>query len=172
MSELVNFIFVSIILLVLLAIFLNLFCKKFKLSNDKIKLYGLFLNMDTKSLIAMSSLTINFTFLAWWTVSFSGLNIIYIAISLILMLISDIVLDNPKGSILSVIFTIINCILIQVIYLIYNYIKVQNSSYILMLILVFLIIFSFLYYAYHLFRSLNNIVIKNKHIKKKDKYKV
>lgn len=171
-SGLVNFIIVAIILLVSLAICLNLFCKHFKLSEDKIKIYGLFLNMNTKSLLAISSLTINFTFLVWWTLNFCGLNVIYIVFSLMLMLIADIVLDRPKGAIISVLLTTINCILIHVIYLLYKYLTTEYAHYMLMAVLSLLIIFSFFYYAFNLFRMLNNIVIKNKHIKKKEKYKV
>lgn len=172
MSGLVNFIIVAVIMLVSLAVCLNLFCKNFKLSKDKIKIYGLFLNMNTKSLIAISSLTINFTFLVWWTLNFCGLNVIYIVFSLILMLIADIVLDNPKGSIISILLTVLNCILIQIIYMLYEYLTTEYAHYMLMAVLSLLIIFSFLYYAFNLFRMLNNIVIKNKHIKKKEKYKV
>jgi len=171
-SGLVNFIIVAVILLVSLAICLNMYCKKFKLSEDKIKIYGLFLNMNTKSLLAISSLTINFTFLVWWTLSFCGLNVIYIVFSLMLMLIADIVLDNPKGALISTLLTVINCTLIQVIYMIFDHLTTGNAPYMLMAVLVLLIIFTFLYYAFNLFRMLNNIVIKNKHIKKKDKYKI
>lgn len=171
-SGLVNFIIVAIILLVSLAISLNIFCKNFKLNKDKIKMYGLFLNMNTKSLLAISSLTINFTFLVWWTLNFCGLNVIYIVFSLILMLIADIVLDSPKGAIISVLLTGINCVLIQITYILYNYLTTEYAHYMLMAILALLIIFSFLYYAFNLFRMINNIVIKNKHIKKKSKYKV
>ena len=172
MSGLVNYILVAIILLVSLAICLNIFCKRFKLKDNKIKLYGLFLNMNTKSLIAISSLTINFTFLVWWTLNFCGLNVIYIVFSLILMLIADIVLDNPKGALVSVALTITNCILIQIIYMLYDYLTSGSAHYMLMAVLVLLIIFAFLYYAFHLFRMINNIVVNNKHIIKKEKYKV
>lgn len=171
-SGLINFIIVAIIMLVSLATCLNIYCKKFKLSEDKIKIYGLFLNMNTKSLIAISSLTINFTFLVWWTLSFCGLNVIYIVFSLLLMLVADIVLDNPKGALISTIMTFVNCTLIQIIYMIYDHLTTEYAHYMLMAVLVLLIIFSFLYYAFNLFRMLNNIVIKNKHIKKKNKYKV
>ena len=171
-SGLINFIIVAVILLVALSICLNLFCRKFKLSKDKIKLYGLFLNMNTTSLIAISALTINFTFLIWWTLSFCGINVMYIVFSLILMLIADIVLDNSKGAILSVLLTITNCALIQIIYLLYNHLTTESAHYMLMAVLILLLIFSFLYYAFNFLRMLNNIVLKNKHIKKKEKYKV
>lgn len=172
MSGLVNYVIVAAVLLVSLAICLNLFCRKFKLSDNRIKLYGLFLNLDPKSLIAISSLIINFTFLVWWTLSFCGLNIVYIAFSLILMLVADIVLDNPKGAFVSIILEVINCVLIQVSYLLYTYLKTVSVNYILTVVLILLIIFSFLYYAFNLFRMINNIVVKNKHIKRKNKYKV
>jgi len=172
MAELINFVIVAVILLVGVYVVLNLFCRQFKLSDSKIKLYGLFLNLNTKSLLAISALTINFTFLVWWTLSFCGLNVIYIVFSLILMVMPNIILDDAKGVFFSFLFTLINCVLIQVIYLIYDYLVYEYANYMLMAVLCLLLIFSFLYYAFYLFRNLNNIVVGNKHIKKKDKYRV
>lgn len=171
-SGLVNYILVAILLLFSLGIVLSIFCKKFKLDDSKIKLYGLFLNMDTKSLVAISSLTINFTFLIWWTLNFCGINVIYIVFTLILLLISNIVLDDSKGVIFSVLSTIVSCSLIQVIYMLYVELTTNNPPYIVMAVEALLIIFAVLYYAWSFTRTINNIVVKNKHIKNKTKYKV
>lgn len=171
-SGLVNYILVAILLLFSLGVVLSIFCKKFKLDDSKIKLYGLFLNMDTKSLVAISSLTINFTFLIWWTLNFCGINVIYIVFTLILLLISNIVLDDSKGVIFSVLSTIVSCSLIQVIYMLYVELTTNNPPYIVMAVETLLIIFAVLYYAWSFTRTINNIVVKNKHIKNKTKYKV
>ena len=171
-SGLVNYILVAILLLFSLGVVLSIFCKKFKLDDSKIKLYGLFLNMDTKSLVAISSLTINFTFLIWWTLNFCGINVIYIVFTLILLLISNIVLDDSKGVIFSVLSTIVSCSLIQVIYMLYVELTTNNPPYMVMAVEALLIIFAVLYYAWSFTRTINNIVVKNKHIKNKAKYKV
>ena len=172
LSGLMNFAIIAVICIGIIALILNILCKKFVLNDKKIKFYGLFLNLGTKSLIAISSLSINFIFLVWWTLTFKGINVIFIVFSLILMLIADIILENSKGVFLTVILSASNCLLVYVTYLLYNYIKTTESNIMLFVILVLITIFSNLYYAFNLFRMINNIVIKNKHIKKKTEYKV
>ena len=166
-----NFVIIATIFIIVVAIILNILSKKFKVEDKKTKIYGLLLNLNKRSLVSISALIINYLFLSWWTIKFCGLNIIYIVFSLILLLISDVAQDNPKGALLSVLITTINCSLIQIIYLIHNFVN-ETKSVLLVGILVLLVIFSILYYSYLLFKSSNNIVIKNKHIKQKQKYKV
>ena len=170
-SELIIFFVVAILFLLGVAIIFKIFCKNFKFNSKNVELYGLLLNLNTTSLISMASITINYLFLVWCTISFKGINIIYIAIILILVLISEAVLDNFKGLITSIPLALINCIAIEIIHLLYNYVTHDNFSYLLVIILFLTILFVFLYYTYNLFRGINNIVIKHKHLKKKD-YKV
>ena len=171
LNGLVNFTLVSIIFITVLFIIFNIFCKKFKFKKKNIKLYGLFLNLDVPSLISISSITINYLFLVWCTISFYGLNIIYIAFIFILVLISDVVLDDFKQLFIDFISSIVNCLAIQIIYLIYNYLTTEVFSYMLLIILILVIVFVFLYYTYNLFRQINNVVINHKSLKNK-KYKI
>lgn len=170
-SELISFFVVAIIFLIGVTIIFTIFCKKFKFNSKNIEIYGLLLNLNTTSLISMASLTINYLFLVWCTISFKGLNIIYTAIILILVLISDAVIDNFKDLIVSIPLAIIDCFSIHLIYILYNYITTENFSYLLLTTLVLVVIFVFLYYTYNLFRGINNIVIKNKYLKNK-KYNI
>lgn len=170
-AELLTFSVVAIIFLIVIAIIFRIFCKNFKFNSKKVEIYGLLLNLNTTSLISMASLTINYLFLVWCTISFKGINIIYTAIILILVLISEAVIDNFKGLTKSIPLALINCGAIHIIYLLYTYITKENFSYLLTIILFLSILFVFLYYTYNLFRGINNIVIKHKHLNKKD-YKV
>ncbi len=170
-SELINFFSVAIVFLISIAVLFKIFCRKFKFNNKNIELYGLLLNLNTQSLLSIAAITINYLFLVWCTISFKGLNIIYIAIILILVIISEAIIDNFKGLPLSLLLAIINCGAIQVIYLIYQYLTKEYFSYILMLILFLVILFVFLYDTYNLFRGINNIVVKHKYLKRK-KYKI
>lgn len=170
-NGLFNFVIIAVIFFIITAIVLRILSNRFKIEDKKTKIYGLFLNLNKKSLVSISALIVNYLFLSWWTIKFCGLNIIYIAFSLVLLLISDIAQDNAKGAILSVILTVANCSLVQIIYLIHGFVT-ESKSLLLMIVLVLLVIFSILYYAYLLFKSSNNIIIKNKHIKHKQKYKV
>ena len=75
-SELINFFIVAIVFLLGVSIIFAFFCKKFKFNSKKVEFYGLLLNLNTSSLISMATLTINYLFLVWCTISFNGLNII------------------------------------------------------------------------------------------------
>lgn len=167
-TELIYFFIVAIVFLIGIAIIFRIFCKKFKFNSKNIEIYGLLLNLNTTSLISMASLTINYLFLVWCTITFKGMNVIYAAIILILVLISEAVIDNFKGLIKSIPLALLNCGAIHIISLLYKHITEQEFSFLLLIILFLVILFVFLYYTYNLFRGINNIVIKNKHLKKKN----
>ena len=163
-SELINFFVVAIVFLIGITIVFTIFCKKFKFNSKNVEIYGLLLNLNTTSLISMAALTINYLFLVWCTVSFEGLNVIYVTIILTLVLISEAVLDNFGELIKSIPLAIIDCAAIQLISLLYEYITKEEFSFLLLIVLFLSILFVFLYYTYNLFRGINNIVIKNKKI--------
>lgn len=170
-AGLIDFFSVAAVFLIVIAILFRIFCRKFKFNDKNVELYGLLLNLNTTSLISIAAITINYLFLIWCLISFKGINVIYIAITLILVLISDAVIDNFKGLFLSIFLTIINCVAIHIVYLIFSYITKEVFSMMLFIIMVLVIIFVFLYLTYNLFRQINNIVVKNKYLRKK-KYTV
>ena len=171
MGNLLNFFSVAIVFLIIMFIFFSIYSKKFKIKEKNASIYGLFLDLDTKSLIAIASFTINYLFLVWCSFSFTDLNIIYISIIVLLVMIADIALDDFKKLFIDLGLSIINCGAIKIIYIIFNYLQKESFSYILLLTLFLLILFVFLYYTYNLLRQLNNIVVNNKYLKKK-KYKI
>ena len=166
-SELITFFIVAVVFLIGISIVFAIFCKKFKFNSKNIEIYGLLLNLNTTSLISIATITINYLFLVWWLISFNGANIIYTSIILILVLISDAVIDNFQGLKVSIPLALINCVAIHFLYVLYNYIIAENFSYLLLITLGLVILFVFLYYTYNLFRGINNIVIKNKYLKNK-----
>lgn len=168
---LVNFSAVALIFLIALAIIFTIFSKNFKFNKKNIELYGLFLNLNTIQLISISALTINYLFLVWCTLNFKGLNIIYISFTTILVFLCDAINDNFKKLPVSLGLTIINLGAIQITYLIYNHLTQESFSILLAIILVLVILFVFLYYTYNLLRQINNIAVKNKHLKEK-KYRI
>jgi len=170
-SELINFFVVAVIFLIVIAIAFWVFCRRFKFNDRNVEIYGLLLNLNTTSLISIATITINYLFLVWWMISFKGLNVIYISITLVLVLISEAIIDNFKGLPLSMGLSIVNCVAIYVIYLIYQYVTIEEFSYLLLIVLGLVVLFVFLYFTYNLFRQINNIVIKHKYLKNK-KYTV
>lgn len=166
-ANLIDFFIVAVVFLIAIAVVFKIFCKKFKFDDKNVEIYGLLLNLNTTSLISIAVITINYLFLVWWLISFKGINIIYVAITLVLVLISEAVIDNFKGLWLSMLLSLINCGAIQVIYLIHQYVTLEEYSYLLLVVLVLVVVFVFLYFTYNLFRQINNIVIKHKYLKNK-----
>lgn len=170
-NSLLNFSLVGLIFVLVLFITLKIFLKKFKFDKKNIELYGIFLQLKTTSLISIAALTINYLFLVWATASFKGLNIIYITFTLILVLISDIVIDKFNNIPRHLLQIIGSSLTIELVYLIYNYLNTEYNSPILFIVLLLVIIFAFLYYTYNLFKNINNVVIDQKYLKRK-KYKI
>ncbi len=170
-GELINFLMVAIVFLIGIFVVFRIFLKRFKFDTKNIEVYGLLLNLDTVSLISISASTINYLFLVWCTITFQELNVIYIAVMLLLVIISDVVIDNFKGLWVSFILTAISCGAIEIIHLMFRYLTKETFSYPILLILCLVVLFVFLYYTYNLLRGINNVVVKNKYLKKK-KYTV
>lgn len=171
-SNLVVFLVVAIVFLLVLAIFMSIFLKRFKVDEKKIKLYGLFLNMDNKSLIAFSALSLNYLFLVWCMVSFEDINVIYVFFTYSLVFISDVVRKNFPRGFINMIISGVNCLFIHVIYLIHGYLILEYANPIMVVVLILTLIFIFLFYTYNLFRSLNDVVLQNKYLEKRKNYKL
>ena len=138
MNGLVNFSAVALLFLLIIFIVFTLFCKKFKFNKKNIELYGLFLNLDTKSLIAISAMTIHYLFLVWCTITFEGLNVIYVSFIFILVLISDVALDDFKKLVfkntegLKPAYKMIGLLIVAVAFTLYlvNFLSIGTQTYI------------------------------------------
>ncbi len=167
-KTLINFFLVGIIFLIVMAVTFKILLKKYSVDNAKIKFYGLFLGMNNKQILSFSMISLNYLFLVYNLISFNNINIIIIFISSILVILSDIILKNyPKG-LLNILYEIISLLSIYITNILYNYVLEQNSP-IILVCLVFVIILSVLFYSFTLFKTLNNVIIKDKHIKE-EKY--
>lgn len=165
---LVSFLVVGLIFMLVLGITFKILLKKYSVDNAKIKFYGLFLGMKNSQILAFSMVSLNYLFLIYNLISFNKLNVVILIFSMILVILSDIVIKNyPKG-LLNILYEIISILTIIANNYLYNYI-VDNNSPIIIVCLVFVIILSVLFYSYVMFKTLNNIIVKDKHIKE-DKY--
>ena len=165
---LISFLIVGLIFMIVLSITFKILLKKYSVDNSKIKFYGLFLGMNNKQILSFSMITLNYMFLVYCLVSFANFNIIYAIFSFVLVILSDILTKNyPKG-LLNILYNIISLLTIFINSVLYNFIQEQNST-IIVVCLVFEIILSILFYSYILFKSLNNVIVKNKYIKE-EKY--
>ena len=172
LGDIVNYILVSIIFIVVLAIIFKITLKNYNVKTKKIKFYGLFLGMDNRSILAFSLITLNYIFLIWCTATFSGLNIYYVFITVIFMLTTDIVMKKYNRIPIDLIYSMINIACIFVTSLLYNYLINKYTSLFVLIILGLLILFVFLYFTYITFKLLNNIVTSEENLKKKNYKKV
>ena len=168
LENIINFLFVALIFLGVLAVTFKITLKNYNVRTSKLKFYGLFLGMDNKSVLAFSCITLNYIFLIWCTATFSGMNFVYIAITTIFVLLADILIKEYKRIPIDLLFTAINCVCIFVISLIYNYLVNEYTSVFLLIVLGLVIIFVFLYFTYITFKLLNNIVLKQENLQKKN----
>ncbi len=168
LGNIVNFLVMAIIFLIGLAITFKLTLRKYDVRTNKLKFYGLFLGMNNKSVLAFGSITLNYIFLIWCTATFSGMNIVYIFITTFFVLFADILIKDYKRIHIDLLFTLINCICIYVISLIYDYLFNEYTSIFLLIVLGLVIIFVFLYFTYITFKLLNNIVLKQENLQRKN----
>lgn len=172
LSNIVSFLVVAIIFLLAIAIIFRLTLKHYNVNSNKLKFYGLFLEMNNASIISFSAISLNYIFLIWCTTTFSGLNYIYVIITLSFVLIGDLFIKKYKEIPRDIVYTVISLACIYVISLIYNYLINEYTSVFLLIILGLLMLFAFLYYTYITFKLLNEIAVRNKLLKNKKYDKV
>ena len=168
LGNVIDFLMVALIFLVVLWITFKITLKNYNVKTSKLKFYGLFLGMDNKSVLAFSSVTINYIFLIWCTATFSGMNVIYALITFFLVLFANILIKDFNKIHFDLLFCMINCVCIYVTSYIYNYLTNEYSSIFLLIVLGLVIIFVFLYFTYITFKLLNNIVLKQENLQKKN----
>ena len=166
--NLISFLVVGLIFMTGLAVTFKILLKQYSVDNNKIKFYGLFLGLNNKQILSFSMISLNYIYLVYNLLTFNNVDIIFVIFSCILVLLSDILIKNyPKG-LLNILYEVISILTIFVNSLLYNYITDQNSV-IVIVCLIFVIILSVLFYSFVLFKSLNNVIVKDKFIKE-EKY--
>lgn len=166
--NLISFLIVGLIFMGVLAITFKILLKKYSVDNAKIKFYGLFLGLNNKQILSFSMISLNYIFLVYNLLTFNSVNIVFVTFSCILVVLSDILIKNyPKG-LINILYEIISILTIFVNNLLYNYI-IDQDSVIVIICLVFVVVLSVLLYSFVLFKSLNNVIVKDKFIKE-EKY--
>ena len=96
LGNIINFLIVALIFLGVLGLTFKITLKNYNVKTSKIKFYGLFLGMDNRSILAFSLVTLNYIFLIWCTATFTGINYIYIFITVLFMMLADIIMKDYK----------------------------------------------------------------------------
>ena len=168
LGNIVNFLLVALIFLGVLALTFKITLKNYNVKTSKIKFYGLFLGMNNRAILAFSSVTLNYIFLIWCTATFSGINFVYVLITLFFLMFADLVIKDYKRIPIDLIFSLINSLCIYVTSLIYNYLTNEYTTIFLLIVLGLVVVFVFLYFTYIAFKLLNNIVLKQENLQKKN----
>ena len=172
LGNIINFLIVALIFLGVLGLTFKITLKNYNVKTSKIKFYGLFLGMNNRSILAFSFITLNYIFMIWATATFSGINYIYIIIMFFFMIGADVITKMYKRIPIDLVFLVINTLCIYVSSMIYNYLTNEYTSVFLLVILGLVIIFIFLYFTYITFKLLNNIVVNQENLKKKNYKKI
>ena len=168
LGNIVTFLAVAIICLIVLAITFKITLKNYNVKTSKIKFYGLFLGMKNGDILAVSMITLNFIFLVWCVASFSGLNIYYVFITVVLLIGADIAIKDYNRIPIDLLYSMLNIGSIFVTSMLNDYLVNTNSSVYLLIILGLVTIFVFLYFTYMTFKLLNNVVVKEENLAKKN----
>ena len=96
LENIINFLFVALIFLGVLAVTFKITLKNYNVKTSKLKFYGLFLGMDNKSVLAFSVITLNYIFLIWCTATFSGMKVVYALITVFFIMLADILVKDYR----------------------------------------------------------------------------
>jgi len=158
-----------VVILIIAAIALNLYLKNFKFNTKKSKLYGMLSQLDNKSIVAFSLVTINYLFLTWCAMMTVEMNPIYISIVISLTIISSILIKDYIKLPINLLVSAINCFALYIIHFVHIYLLGEVSVIFMRISIFFIVAFIFVYFTYNFINDVNDIVQKNKYIQKKKK---
>lgn len=153
------FIFISIFIVILSIIFF--FATK-KYSKRKVKFLALFVNLDRKNIILISSFLLNFTLVAFFAVKSDNFNNMVIYLIATNVIISCIVSLKLKIILSNIIYSLISCFSLKIINLVYTYltnIYYDRLTFILAIIFILMVI---VYQLFITFRLTEMILKYNK----------
>lgn len=160
--ELFDFILVFSIVIVLLGITLSIVIKKNQIEQKNMQLYGMFVGLTNKSILLLAVSTLRFLFIIWCTLGSKNIVTIYLLVLILLCIVYHVI----NVSLIEMIMDTFNSALIYYALLIsrllYNYVTELNFNVLLLIISILLKILILTYSTYFFFKTMNNILIKNK----------
>lgn len=167
LSKISNILLLFLVIIILSFLVLYFITKKSKISQNDIKIYGMFVDLRSRDIIMLSAITIR-TFLM---IVCSCKYIKEIIIYLLMIMIASLVYIIFKFSLKSAVFETINMIAqifsIYLINILSGYlIEVENDIYV-NAIKIFLMIFIIMYAIYSFLRNFEEIITRNKKDRRK-----
>ena len=148
--------------------------KNFKQDKkSKVLFYGLFLRMNDIDILKLATIVIK-TFLAFYATLVTDETMIWLCLFMMVILTLIYIVLSFKRIIYQIVYTMMQMVMIYLIYIINNYMVEVEYSYVILGIRVCLIVFELMLSAYLFFRDINMIaedrVDKNfSKVKKKEK---
>lgn len=162
---------VFLILFIIVSIGLLVFFK-FKVKNikfnTKIRVFGLLLELNNRQILALSTIIIKYLYILSVIICLDQIDYIFFVIYFVLTLVFLLAMSNIRLVFLEVINCFFVYYLFKVIMLVYSYMLEIRFEWYLSFIVVISIIFMILYNTYFFVKNLNNIVTRDKYIKKEE----
>lgn len=167
LSQLFSFILTFFLIIILLFIIFKISLRKHKITDGKIKIYGIFMGLQNNEILSMGILTIKYIFIIWCVTGTTEQNYVY----LLVMVILGILYNLLNNRFVNLLFDILN---IGVIYvaltcknLFFNYLNEVMFEWYVLLFGILVSLFVVLYVSYFFIKDLDYILKGNKHVKKK-----
>ena len=149
-----SFVIVSILFLIILNITLNIIIKKFDI--EKIRIYGMFLNMNKNTIISFSLTTLTYIMFIWILIDLH-VNYVFVASIISMSVLANLLADDFPYGFLNLLNTI-SCI-IAICFIEYiNKLIIEDSTMLMIIVKWFVILFLFLYLTYVTLINLNRLL--------------
>lgn len=137
-----------------------------KLSTNKTRLFGLFMELDNLSILSISIVIVRFLFIVYSLIFRSELNFLQLYVLIFLSSFYGVTTKSIKNIILEVIGSVAMYIGLYASMMLGNYIHEIRFVWYIYLGNIFLIIFLVLYALYFFFKSINDVVSSSKYIRR------
>lgn len=166
-----NLLISFLILMFVLGMFAYIAMRNFQQDKkSKVLFYGLFLRMNNIDILKLSTVVIK-TFLAFYATIITNELVIWLCLSMMAILAIIYIACSLKRVIYQIVYTMMQMVMIYLIYIINNYMVEIEYSYVIQGIRICLIVFELMLSTYLFFRDINTIAEDrvNKNFKKENK---
>ena len=168
-SNYFNFFLVTLMVIIIVAILLFMYCRKQKtgdIPRNKMKLYGIMMNMNKKHILAISLVIINYLYLICGLIFYAEVNSLFVIITTVLTFLSIFLAYKFSYLIFGLISIVVNCLIILISNKVHEKLGLVGDNYINLLSYLILIL-GFAYYTLITIISANNIVNLHNIIRRK-----
>lgn len=160
--QLFDFILVFSIVIILLGVTLSIVIKKTQIEQKNIQLYGMFVGLTNKSILSLAIATLRFLFIIWCALGSKNMITLYLIVLILLCIIYHIINLNIVELIIDSFNSSMIYFSLSISRLLYNYVTQLNFNILILILSVLLKILVLIYSTYFFFKTMNEILKKNK----------